>query len=148
MVRAQRSGMVQTEAQYRFIYMAVRHYIDQVCNVVLVGLITTLMRSVLLHWFHPLPLANETVKVYNFPCLRSHRSQPIDFFKKTELNPSTKALMCQILFNFNLKYICIMQSNAANPSTYKLESHFFRTGRRIAPKFGTHVRIETRTALT
>ena len=42
MVRAQRSGMVQTEAQYRFIYMAVRHYIDttlqrmqaeQVCNV-------------------------------------------------------------------------------------------------------------------
>jgi len=28
MVRAQRSGMVQTEAQYRFIYMAVRHYID------------------------------------------------------------------------------------------------------------------------
>ena len=29
MVRGQRSGMVQTEAQYRFIYMAVRHYIDQ-----------------------------------------------------------------------------------------------------------------------
>ena len=28
MVRAQRSGMVQTEAQYRFIYLAVRHYID------------------------------------------------------------------------------------------------------------------------
>ena len=28
MVRGQRSGMVQTEAQYRFIYMAVRHYMD------------------------------------------------------------------------------------------------------------------------
>ena len=34
------------------------------------------------------------------------------------------------------------------PSTYKLERQFFRTGRRIAPKFCTHVRIETRTALT
>ncbi|KAI0217927.1 Tyrosine-protein phosphatase non-receptor type 11 [Lamellibrachia satsuma] len=28
MVRAQRSGMVQTEAQYRLIYLAVKHYID------------------------------------------------------------------------------------------------------------------------
>ena len=35
------------------------------------------------------------------------------------------------------------------PSTYnKLERHFFRHGRRTAPKFGTHVRIETRLALT
>ena len=33
-------------------------------------------------------------------------------------------------------------------STYKLERQFFRTGRRITPKFCTHVRIETRTALT
>ena len=31
------------------------------------------------------------------------------------------------------------------PSTYKFESHFFRTGRRIAPKFCTHVRIDTLT---
>ncbi|XP_013383779.1 tyrosine-protein phosphatase non-receptor type 11 [Lingula anatina] len=28
MVRSQRSGMVQTEAQYKFVYMAVHHYID------------------------------------------------------------------------------------------------------------------------
>ena len=27
-VRAQRSGMVQTEAQYRFVYQAVQHYVD------------------------------------------------------------------------------------------------------------------------
>ena len=33
-------------------------------------------------------------------------------------------------------------------SYYKLEGHLFRTGRRNAPKFCTHVRIETRTALT
>ncbi|GIY72400.1 tyrosine-protein phosphatase non-receptor type 11 [Caerostris darwini] len=28
MVRSQRSGMVQTEAQYKFVYLAVQHYID------------------------------------------------------------------------------------------------------------------------
>jgi len=28
MVLSQRSGMVQTEAQYKFVYMAVHHYID------------------------------------------------------------------------------------------------------------------------
>ena len=28
-------------------------------------------------------------------------------------------------------------------STYKFESHFFRTGHRIAPKLCTHVRIDT-----
>lgn len=27
-VRSQRSGMVQTELQYKFVYHAVRHYID------------------------------------------------------------------------------------------------------------------------
>ncbi|CAH1775375.1 unnamed protein product [Owenia fusiformis] len=30
LVRSQRSGMVQTEAQYKFVYMAVQHYIDTV----------------------------------------------------------------------------------------------------------------------
>lgn len=28
MLRSQRSGMVQTEEQYKFIYVAVRHFID------------------------------------------------------------------------------------------------------------------------
>ena len=28
MVRSQRSGMVQTEAQYKFVYYAVHHYIE------------------------------------------------------------------------------------------------------------------------
>ena len=30
MVRAQRSGMVQTEAQYKFVYLAVQHHIETV----------------------------------------------------------------------------------------------------------------------
>ena len=30
-------------------------------------------------------------------------------------------------------------------SYYKIEEHFFRTGRRNAPTFGTHVRIDTLT---
>ena len=33
-------------------------------------------------------------------------------------------------------------------STYKVKRHFFRHGHRTAPKFCTHVRIETRLALT
>ena len=33
-------------------------------------------------------------------------------------------------------------------STYKFKRAFFRHDRRTAPKFGTHVRIETRLALT
>ena len=28
LVRAQRSGMVQTEQQYKFVYMAVKHYVE------------------------------------------------------------------------------------------------------------------------
>lgn len=30
MVRSQRSGLVQTEAQYKFVYLAVQHYIETV----------------------------------------------------------------------------------------------------------------------
>lgn len=30
MVRSQRSGMVQTEAQYKFVYLAVQHHIETV----------------------------------------------------------------------------------------------------------------------
>ena len=33
-------------------------------------------------------------------------------------------------------------------SYYKLEGHFFRHSRRIAPKFCTHVRIETRLGIS
>lgn len=32
MVRSQRSGMVQTEAQYKFVYLAVKHYIETVAQ--------------------------------------------------------------------------------------------------------------------
>ena len=38
-------------------------------------------------------------------------------------------------------------TQAIRTSTYKFESHFFRTGRRIAPKFCTHVRIDTLTLI-
>lgn len=30
MVRSQRSGMVQTEAQYKFVYLAVQHHIETI----------------------------------------------------------------------------------------------------------------------
>lgn len=33
MVRSQRYGMVQTEAQYKFVYYAVQHYIQTLCPV-------------------------------------------------------------------------------------------------------------------
>ena len=33
MVRSQRSGMVQTEAQYKFVYYAVQHYIQTLFQV-------------------------------------------------------------------------------------------------------------------
>ena len=36
----------------------------------------------------------------------------------------------------------------AGTSTYKFKRAFFRHDRRTAPKFGTHVRIEMRLALT
>ena len=34
MVRSQRSGMVQTELQYKFVYLAVKHYIDTAIRLV------------------------------------------------------------------------------------------------------------------
>ena len=38
-------------------------------------------------------------------------------------------------------------SKTSKQSTYKLERQNFRTGRRIAPKFGTHVPIDTLTLI-
>lgn len=32
MVRSQRSGMVQTEAQYKFVYLAVQHHIETITD--------------------------------------------------------------------------------------------------------------------
>ena len=32
-VRSQRSGLVQTEAQYKFVYLAVQHHIDTINQV-------------------------------------------------------------------------------------------------------------------
>ena len=39
-------------------------------------------------------------------------------------------------------------TNKMQISTYKVKRHFFRHGHPTSPKFGTHVRIETRLALT
>ena len=39
-------------------------------------------------------------------------------------------------------------SSDTHQSTYKFKRAFFRLDRRTAPKFGTHVRMETRLALT
>ena len=43
----------------------------------------------------------------------------------------------------NISYKCRTQLMCK--STYKLERHFFRHGRRTVPKFGTHVPIDTLT---
>ena len=44
--------------------------------------------------------------------------------------------------------LCVDSCIASCISTYKFKRAFFRHDRRTAPKFGTHVRIETRLALT
>ena len=51
--------------------------------------------------------------------------------------------MCSIIIPTNIALIL-----AFKKSTYKFKRAFFRHDRRTAPKFGTHVRIETRLALT
>ena len=51
-----------------------------------------------------------------------------------------------------ISFYCSIGGNHDRPSqlasTYKVKRHFFRHGRRTAPKCCTHVRIETRLALT
>ena len=44
--------------------------------------------------------------------------------------------------------VFLIQKNNKQLSTYKFKRAFFRHDRRTVPKFGTHVRIETRLALT
>lgn len=46
MVRSQRSGMVQTEAQYKFVYMAVQHHIDTVEHRLRAEKVSTLLLSI------------------------------------------------------------------------------------------------------
>ena len=46
--------------------------------------------------------------------------------------------------NINLEQVSL----STRLSTYKVKRQFFLTGRRIAPKFCTHVRIETRLTLS
>ena len=50
--------------------------------------------------------------------------------------------------HYGLMYSQHLFSFWLDTSTYKYKRHFFRHGRRTAPKFGMHVRIETRLALT
>ena len=49
---------------------------------------------------------------------------------------------------FYIIHLQLLQQYGILISTYKFERAFFRHDRRTAPKFGTHVWIETRLALT
>ena len=52
-----------------------------------------------------------------------------------------KIQLKQVAYKFKNNFDCLQ-------STYKFKGAFFRHERRISTKFGTHVRIETRLALT
>lgn len=45
MVRSQRSGMVQTEAQYKFVYLAVQHYINTLTQRIAAEQVSALKKS-------------------------------------------------------------------------------------------------------
>ena len=65
----------------------------------------------------------------------------------TSLHPSIRMSVRLLLY---LSAVSLRQQVLSSPllSTYKFEGPFFRHEYRIATKFGTHVRIETRLALT
>jgi len=54
-VRSQRSGMVQTEAQYKFVYLAVQHHIDTLTQRLAAEQKSQLVRHSKLHISHRPP---------------------------------------------------------------------------------------------
>ena len=49
MVRSQRSGMVQTEAQYKFVYLAVQHHIDTLSQVRILVTVCDMLPKLKMH---------------------------------------------------------------------------------------------------
>ena len=54
MVRSQRSGLVQTEAQYKFVYLAVQHYIETVSQRLQAEQVCCAGSVIILHFSMPL----------------------------------------------------------------------------------------------
>ena len=109
--------------------------------------------------YRPVSLTSVICKLLE-TIIRDHMTE--FFFKHKLINPSQdgflKARSCltNLLCFFEEITKCVDEGSPVDviyldfqkASTYKFKRTFFRHDRRTAPKFGTHVRIETRLALT